>query len=65
MKTQPETISVTDLRAKMREILENVHFRGRRYVIERSGQEMAVLLDVEDYHRLTQNLSEDSWRKCA
>ena len=31
MKTEPETISVTDLRERTREILENAHFRGRRY----------------------------------
>lgn len=65
VKAQPETISVTDLRVKTREILENVHFRGRRYVIERAGQEMAVLLGVEDYHRLTRSLSEELGRKRA
>ena len=34
MKTEPETISVTDLRERTREILENAHFRGRQYRVE-------------------------------
>ncbi|MCX7706769.1 MAG: type II toxin-antitoxin system Phd/YefM family antitoxin [Anaerolineae bacterium] len=52
MRTEPETISVTELRERMREVLENAHFRGRRYVVERAGQEMAVILGVEEYRRL-------------
>lgn len=52
METEPKTISVTELRERTREILENAHFRGRRYVIERAGQEMAVILGVEEYRRL-------------
>jgi prevent-host-death family protein len=51
MKTEPETISVTDLRERTREILENAHFRGKRYVIKRAGQEMVVILGVEEYQR--------------
>lgn len=52
MKTEPETISVTDLRGRTREILENAHFRGRRYVIERAGQPMALILGVDEFERL-------------
>ena len=52
MKMEPETISVTDLREHTREILENAHFRGRRYRVERAGQEMVVILGAEDYSRL-------------
>lgn len=52
MKAEPETISVTELRANTRQVLENAHFRGRKYVIERAGQEMAVILGVEEYRRL-------------
>ncbi len=52
MRTEPETISVTELRERTREILENAHFRGRRYVIERAGREMAVILGVDEYRRL-------------
>ena len=52
MKTEPETISVTDLREHTREILENAHFRGRRYVIERAGQKMVTILAVDEYMQL-------------
>jgi prevent-host-death family protein len=52
MPKEAETITVTDLRVKTREILENAHFRGRRYVIERAGQEMVVILGVDEYRRL-------------
>lgn len=52
MSREPETISVTVLREHTREILENAHFRGRRYVIERAGQEMVVIVGIEEYHRL-------------
>lgn len=52
MSREADTISVTDLRERTREILENAHFRGRRYVIARAGQEMAVIIGHEDYQRL-------------
>lgn len=52
MEREPVTISVTELRERTREILENAHFRGRRYRVERAGQEMVVILGVEEYRRL-------------
>lgn len=48
----PKHITVTDLRTQTREILENVHFRGWRYVVERAGQPMAALVNVEEFERL-------------
>lgn len=56
MITHTDVISVTDLRTNTREILENAHFRGRHYTIERAGSPMAVILDVAEYER---------WRKLA
>lgn len=56
MSREPEAISVTELRERTREILENAHFRGKRYVVERAGQEMVVILGVEEYqHWLAQD----------
>jgi hypothetical protein len=52
MKTEPETISVTDLRERTREILENAHFRGRWYRVERAGQPMALILGIDEFERL-------------
>jgi prevent-host-death family protein len=52
MPREAETITVTDLRVETREILENAHFRGRRYVVARSGHPMVVILGVDDYLRM-------------
>jgi prevent-host-death family protein len=52
MKKASETISVTDLRVRTREILEEAHFRGAHYVVERAGHEMVVIVGVEEYRRL-------------
>lgn len=49
---EPETITISDFRTRVREILENAYFRGRCYIVERAGQEMAVVLGIEDYQRL-------------
>ncbi len=60
MRTEPETISVTELRERTREILENAHFRGRKYVVERAGQEMVVIVGIDDYKRLVRALATNS-----
>ena len=46
------TINVTDLRTETREILENAHFRGWHYIVQRAGQPMVAILDHEEYDRL-------------
>ncbi len=53
MGREPEVISVTDLRNSTREVVENAHFRNRRYVVERAGQPMVVIVGVEDFQRMT------------
>ncbi|MGB9620332.1 MAG: type II toxin-antitoxin system prevent-host-death family antitoxin [Armatimonadota bacterium] len=52
MKSEPETISVTELRERTREILENAHFRRKRYRVERAGQPMVVIIGVDDFEQL-------------
>ena len=47
-----QTITITDLRIRAREILENAHFRNQRFVVERAGQPMVVILGIEDFRRL-------------
>jgi len=46
------TINVTDLRTETREILENAHFRGWHYIVQRAGQPMIAILDHDEYERL-------------
>ncbi len=48
----PEAVSATELRNDMRRILETVHYFGRRYMIVRDGNPIAVVLGLEDYRRL-------------
>jgi prevent-host-death family protein len=59
MGKDPEVITVTELRNMTREVIENAHFRGRQYVVERAGQPMVVIMGVEEYHRLV-HISEPS-----
>jgi PHD/YefM family antitoxin component YafN of YafNO toxin-antitoxin module len=63
MGKEPEVISVTDLRNSTREVIENAHFRGRRYLVERAGQPMMVALGVDDYRQLTdaRNARPEAW----
>ncbi len=46
------TINVTDLRTETREIIENAHFRGWHYIVQRAGQPMIAILDHDEYERL-------------
>jgi PHD/YefM family antitoxin component YafN of YafNO toxin-antitoxin module len=48
----PEPVTVSELRADLRRILETVHYIGRRYVIMRNGDAMAILLALEDFREL-------------
>lgn len=47
-----QAITITDLRIRAREILENAHFRNQRFLVERAGQPMVVILGIEDFRRL-------------
>jgi len=48
----PEPVTVSELRADLRRILETVHYFQRRYVIMRNGDMMGILLAVEDFRQL-------------
>ena len=58
MRPNRKTINVTDLRLATREIMENAHFRGQHYVVERAGQPMVAILSVDEYERLLASLGE-------
>jgi prevent-host-death family protein len=47
------SISMSGLRIQARDVLEGARFRGERYVVSRYGRPMAVLIGIEEYHRLT------------
>ncbi len=48
----PEPVNISELRVDLRRILETAHYFGRRYLIMRNGDAMAVLVGVEDFRRL-------------
>jgi prevent-host-death family protein len=50
--TIPEPVTVSELRADLRRILETAHYFGRRYVILRNGDAVAVLMGLEDFRQL-------------
>jgi len=56
MGKDPEVITVTELRNMTREVIERAHFRNQRYIVERAGRPMVVIVDVEEYHRLVRVL---------
>lgn len=58
MSREAETITVTNLRVTTREIIENAHFRGRHYIVERAGQPMVVILGVQEYMSLLQAVND-------
>jgi len=47
-----KTVGSTELRAKMRDILERVKYRGEHIVITTFGRPMAVLLSLDEYQKL-------------
>ena len=49
-----KTVNAVRARGKLGEILDEVHYRGDQYIIERSGKAMAAVVPVEQY---------EQWRK--
>lgn len=47
-----QTIKVTELRNRTREIMQRVRFKSEKFLIENFGQPMAVILSVEEYETL-------------
>jgi prevent-host-death family protein len=43
-----EPVTVSELRADLRRILETAHYYDQRYVITRNGDAVAVLVGLED-----------------
>lgn len=57
-----ETISSKEARDNLSEILNQVAFKGERYILTRSGKNMAVLLSMEEWElveKLLQKLEDE------
>jgi len=47
-----EQVGTAELRLRMRDVLEKVHWEGRHVLITRFGRPMAVLVPFADYQEL-------------
>lgn len=46
------SVGMVEAKSKLAELVGQVKYGGQRYVLERRGQPMAVLISVEEYERL-------------
>ena len=46
-------LSVSELRLNIRDILEGVKFRNERYIIVTYGRPMAVVVNIEEWERVS------------
>ena len=52
MSEDPITISATELRNQLRDVLEKAKFQGARFVVYTHGKPMAVVVGLDEYTRL-------------
>ena len=50
--TIERTVNAAEVRAKLSELTSDAYFKGDRFIVERRGVPMAVLLGIEDYREL-------------
>lgn len=46
------TVGMAEAKSKLAKLVGQVKYGGNRYILERRGQPMAVLIGVEEYERL-------------
>ncbi len=47
-----QTVSMAEAKSKLSEIVGQVKYGGKEYILERRGQPMAVLISIETYEQL-------------
>jgi prevent-host-death family protein len=52
-------LSALKVRGNLGEILEEVYYRGEKYVIKRGKKPMAVMMPIADYESYTRQRQED------
>jgi prevent-host-death family protein len=52
-------LSALKVRGKLGEILEEVYYRGEKYVIKRGKKPMAVMMPIADYESYSRQRQED------
>jgi prevent-host-death family protein len=54
MNNSTATIGSTELRLRIRDVLERVKYGGEHFIITNFGRPMAVLLGLDEYQKLMQ-----------
>jgi prevent-host-death family protein len=53
-----QTVSMAEAKSKLSEIVGQVKYGGKEYILERRGQPMAVLISIETYEQLQEQAAE-------
>jgi prevent-host-death family protein len=54
-----QVIGMVEAKSKLAELVGQVKYGGKRYVLERRGRPMAMLVSVEEYEQLQARVSTD------
>ena len=54
----PRRISVSKARQNFDQILDQARDQGARFLVERDGQPLAIVLGIEEWENLTETISE-------
>lgn len=52
-----QTIGMVEAKSKLAELVGRVAYGGQRYVLERRGRPMAMLISIEEYEQLQEQAS--------
>jgi prevent-host-death family protein len=50
-----QVVGMVEAKSKLAELVGQVKYGGKRYVLERRGRPMAILINVEEYEQLQAN----------
>jgi prevent-host-death family protein len=53
-----QTVGMAEAKSKLAELVGQVRYGGNRYILERRGQPMAMLIGIEEYEQLMARVSE-------
>lgn len=54
-------ISALELRKRFGEIIEDVRYRKEPYIVKRNGRPMVVIVDIEAYQAVQQQMGEEAF----
>lgn len=60
-KVEPKHISATAARVRFGELMDAMKYRGETVIVERSGEEVAAVVPIADYRRMTRRVLSQEW----